>query len=123
MVIVSEFKSEDPGFDLMAGHHGEEQFCCSPNQLLCRLNEFYVWTVLTQICARVKYPISICRKRAGLVDNVVKATGDGGRSSLVSASKFKSEVSGFDPLVGQGEGQFFYHSESSLVQPPRWPCG
>ena len=30
--------------------------------------------------------------------------------------KFKSEDPGFDPQVGQGEGQFLYSSESTLVQ-------
>ena len=41
------------------------------------------------------------------------------RSSMVStysASAFKSEDPGFDPQVGQGEGQFFYPPESTLVQ-------
>ena len=32
-----------------------------------------------------------------------------------SASDFMSEDPGFDPLAGQGEEQFFYPSESSLV--------
>ena len=41
----------------------------------------------------------------------------GGRSSVVSALEFKSEDPGFDPLMGQGEGQFFlYPPESSLPQ-------
>ena len=38
-----------------------------------------------------------------------------GRRSVVRASKFKSEDPGFDPLVGQDEGQFFYPSESIPV--------
>ena len=38
------------------------------------------------------------------------------RGSVVSASEFNSEDPGFDPLVGQGEGQFFYPSESIVVQ-------
>ena len=37
-------------------------------------------------------------------------------SSVVSASKFKSEDPGFDPLAGHGERLFFYPSESTLVQ-------
>ena len=40
----------------------------------------------------------------------------GGRNSVVRASEFRSEDSGFDPLVGQSEGQFFCPSESTLVQ-------
>ena len=35
---------------------------------------------------------------------------------MVTASEFKAEDSGFDPLVGQGEGEFFYPPESTLVQ-------
>ena len=35
---------------------------------------------------------------------------------MVSESKFKSEDRGFDPLVGQGGGQFVCPSESTLVQ-------
>ena len=41
------------------------------------------------------------------------------RSSLVTASELKSEDPGFDPLVGQGDGQvvvFFCPSESTLEQ-------
>ena len=38
------------------------------------------------------------------------------RSSVVPTSEFKSEVPGFDPLVGQGEGECFCPSESTLVQ-------
>ena len=38
----------------------------------------------------------------------------GGHSSVVSASEFKSKDPGFDPLVGQGEGHFLYPSESTL---------
>ena len=37
-----------------------------------------------------------------------------GRSSL-SVSEFNSEDLGFDPLVEQGEGQFFCLTESTLV--------
>ena len=35
---------------------------------------------------------------------------------MVSASEFKSEDPGLDPLVGQGEWQFFCLSESTLMQ-------
>ena len=42
--------------------------------------------------------------------------GNGGRSSVVRASEFKSEDPGFDPLAGQGRAQFFYPSESTFVQ-------
>ena len=34
--LESEFKSEDPGFNPLAGL-GEEQFSVPPSQLLCRL--------------------------------------------------------------------------------------
>ena len=40
----------------------------------------------------------------------------GGRSPVVIESEFKSEDPGFDPLAGQGQGQFFCPSESTLVQ-------
>ena len=40
----------------------------------------------------------------------------GGRSSVVRASVLKSEEPGFDPLVRQGEGQFFCPSELTHVQ-------
>ena len=42
----------------------------------------------------------------------------GGRNSVVSASEFKSEDPEFDPLVGQGEGQYFCPFESTLVPDP-----
>ena len=35
----------------------------------------------------------------------------------VSASEFKSEDPGFDPLAGQGEDQYFCPPESPLIQP------
>ena len=47
--------------------------------------------------------------------------GDGGRSSVVSASDFKFEDPGFDPQVGQGAGQFLYPSEATLVQTCLYP--
>ena len=43
-------------------------------------------------------------------------TSYGVRSSVVSTSEFKPEDPGFDPMVGKGEGQFFYPSESTIVQ-------
>ena len=42
----------------------------------------------------------------------LKRVHDGGCSSVVRASAFTSEDPGFDPLVGQGEEQFFCPSES-----------
>ena len=36
--------------------------------------------------------------------------------SVVRALEFESEDPGFDPLAGHGERQFFYPSESTLVQ-------
>ena len=41
---------------------------------------------------------------------------DGGCSSVVRESDFRSEDPGFDPLAGQGEGPFSCPSESTLVQ-------
>ena len=38
------------------------------------------------------------------------------RSSVVRELELKSEDPRFDPMVGQGEGQFFCPSESTLVQ-------
>ena len=40
---------------------------------------------------------------------------DRGRGSVGRASGFNSEDPGFDPLTGQGGGQFFCLSESTLV--------
>ena len=40
---------------------------------------------------------------------------------MVRSSELKSEDLGFDPLAGQGEGQFFYLSESPLVPDPPPP--
>ena len=40
----------------------------------------------------------------------------GWHRSVVRASELKSKDSGFDPLAGKGERQFFYPSESALVQ-------
>ena len=42
--------------------------------------------------------------------------GYGGSSSVVSASEFKSEDPGFEPLARQGERRFFCPSESTSVQ-------
>ena len=42
--------------------------------------------------------------------------GGGGHSSVVRASEFKTEDPGFDPLVEQGEGQFFCPPELNRVQ-------
>ena len=51
---------------------------------------------------------------------------DGGRSSMVSASELKPEDPGFDPLAGQGEGQFFclsrVHSCADLFVPGPPSC-
>ena len=56
---------------------------------------------------------------------------DGGRSSVIRATEFKSEDPGVDPLAGRSEGQlgFFSLSESTLVQtclcltlPPFFVC-
>ena len=69
VVRGSEFKSEDPGFDLMAGTDGGQFFCSSGSTLvqtcLC-LTPLFVYTARTHICTHVKDPISICRKRVGL---------------------------------------------------------
>ena len=70
MVRESELKSEDPGFDPLVGQ-GEEQFLCpaeSPlvQTCLCLTPLCVYGTIRTQICERVKDPISICRKRVGL---------------------------------------------------------
>ena len=40
---------------------------------------------------------------------------NGGRSSVVRVSEFYSEDPGFDHEAGQGEGQFFCLSQSTLV--------
>ena len=66
---ASEFKSEDPGFDPLAGQ-GEGQFFCPSESTLVQtylcLNPPRVYGASTHICALVKDPTSICRKRAGL---------------------------------------------------------
>ena len=66
MVSESEFKSEDRGFDSPAGL-GEEQFSQCPSESTfvqtCVSDAPFVCTTLTHICAHVKEPISICRKR------------------------------------------------------------
>ena len=41
---------------------------------------------------------------------------DGGCSSVVRESEFKSEDPGLDPPAGQGEKQLFCPSKSTLVQ-------
>ena len=46
------------------------------------------------ICVRYRCPSTAIRH-------------NGGRSSVVRASEFKPEDPRFDPLAGQGEGQFF----------------
>ena len=48
---------------------------------------------------------------------------DGGRNSQwVERRKFKSEDPGFDPLAGQGDEQFVYPSESTLVETDLFVC-
>ena len=43
-------------------------------------------------------------------------TSDGGHSSVVRVLEFKSEDPGFDPLMGQGQRQFFCPSKSTLAK-------
>ena len=52
----------------------------------------------------------------GSHDGIHMSSANGGRSSVATASEFKSKDTGFDPLVWQDEGQFFCPSESTLVQ-------
>ena len=65
----SSSNPRNPGFDLLAGQ-GEKQFCLYPSEsthvqtCLC-LTAGFVCTARTQMCAHVKDPISICRKRVG----------------------------------------------------------
>ena len=78
MVRESDFKSEDRGFDPLA-KQGEEQFFCpsesnlvqtrlcltpTPTHLEC--------TARIRMCAHVKDPISIWRKRLGLTAGGIK---------------------------------------------------
>ena len=58
VVRASELKSEDPGFDPLAGQ-GESQLLC---RLVCAWPPF-VCMAHSPICAYVKDPITICHKR------------------------------------------------------------
>ena len=81
MISESEFKSEDPGFDPLAGQDGGGgSFSVPPIKLLCTLDSFvpdppFVCTARTKLHAHVKDPLSTCRKRAGLTaGGMVKPT-------------------------------------------------
>ena len=71
VVRESEFKSEDPMFYPQVGERGGEAVFLSlrvnsyAQTRLC-LTPPFECTARTQICARVKDPIYICRKRVGL---------------------------------------------------------
>ena len=68
MVLESEFKSDDPGFDPLA-EQGEEQggvfvWSLRVNCVqTCLCLTPFVRTARTHMCVHVKDPISICRKR------------------------------------------------------------
>ena len=68
VVRASEFKSEDPGFDPLAGQDNDQFFCPSESTLvqtcLC-LNPHRVRHT-PKFCVHIQDPIAICRKRVGL---------------------------------------------------------
>ena len=69
MARPSEFKSEDPGFDPLAGQ-GKLQFLYSSESTLVQiglcLSLLRVYYVTHPNGAHVKDPVSICRKRVGI---------------------------------------------------------
>ena len=69
VVRASGIKSEDPGFDPLAGQ-GDKHFSLSLRVNICAdlfvPGPLFVCTARTQMCAHVEDPISICRKRVGL---------------------------------------------------------
>ena len=56
--LQSEFKSEDPGFDPLAGQDEVQFFCPSESTLVqaCLCLAPFVCTAHTQICAHVRDP-------------------------------------------------------------------
>ena len=60
--------------------------------------------------------IKTCLPPFKTTDAVAECCINGGCSSVVRESEFKSEDPGFDSLVGQGEKHFFSPSESTLVK-------
>ena len=80
MVRESEFKSEDPGFEPLAGQgEGQFIFCLSESTLvqtcLCLTPPFmYVYDTRSDLF--VKDLISICRKRVGLTAGGMKTRKD-----------------------------------------------
>ena len=72
----SEFKSEDPGFDPLAGQGEEPVFYPSKSINSCAdlfvPDPPLVCMAHTQICAHVKDPISICHNRLGLTAGSVE---------------------------------------------------
>ena len=77
MVRESEFKSEDPGFDPLAGQGEGQVLFAPPSQLLCRL--VFVPDPPSSVrhapkmCVHVKDPISICRKTVSLTAGSMEA--------------------------------------------------
>ena len=67
VVRESEFKSEDPGFDPLAGQDERQFFCPSEAALCADLlvpdPSSWVRQAFDLFCAHVKDPISVCRKR------------------------------------------------------------
>ena len=76
MVRESEFESEDSGFDHLAAQDEEHFFFCPSESTLVQtcvcLTPLRVYSTHQNICAHVKDPISICRKRVGLTAGGMK---------------------------------------------------
>ena len=97
VVRESEFKSEDPGFDPLLGQGEENHFSPSESTLVqtCLCLNPFLCTARTQICAHVKDPISIFRKRLGLTASGMETrkhcTQVGGMKTEMTASVQESK--------------------------------
>ena len=91
VVRPSEFKSKDSGFDpLVTGAGwGTVVFCVYPSEstlvqtCLCLtpppLSPLFICTERTHMCAHLKDPISVCRKRVGLTAGRMETLQTGGK--------------------------------------------
>ena len=89
---LSEFKSKDVWFNPLVGQ-GEEQFFCpsvnsGPDLFVSDPPLNYLSTACTQICAHVKDPMSICRKRLDLNSVVHENTAHKGKEKKRWATQY-----------------------------------
>ena len=103
------FKSENPGFNPLAGQGGRPLLCPSESTLVqtCLCLDPYVCTARIQRCAHAKDPMSICRKRLGLA-------ADG----TVIVKNIACSISGLNCPIGEKQKKRHEHVSPNLWNEP-----